>query len=83
MKRQILCPGCTTKFNDTVNGLKFDPEVIATGEQSKFVVGNSLVECRCDLCSVEILPGGACCAVSTFTKSTPYFAWESKYVDRV
>ena len=83
MKRQILCPGCTTEFHDIVSRVRFDPEAMATGEQSKFVVGNSLVECRCDMCDAAILPGGACCAVSTFTKSRPYFAWESKYVDRV
>lgn len=83
MKRQILCCKCTSDYSDIVSSLNSNPEVIATGEKSKFLVGNSKSECICDTCGKKIFINDACCAVSTFTDARPYFGWEEKHINPV
>ena len=83
MKRQILCCSCTSAFADIVSSLNGNPEVLATGEKTKFLVGNSKDECFCDHCGGALFPGDACCAVSTFTNDRPYFGWEEQYINPV
>ena len=83
MKQEILCCSCTSNFAEIVSSLNGKPENRATGEKTKFLVGNSINECNCDHCNKQIFSGDACCAVSTFTDRTPYFGWEDRFIDPI
>jgi hypothetical protein len=83
MKRQILCCSCTSAFADIVSSLNGNLEARVIGEKTKFLVGNLKGVANCDHCRGRILPGGACCAVSTFTDENPYFGWEDRYINPI
>lgn len=51
------------------------------GECVKFVPGLALDDYFCDGCGGAILKGESCVAFSISTKRTPYFAWESEYIE--
>lgn len=76
MKRDILCPSCGED-----NRRLFPVKEPYPGEFVKFVEGTAINHYRCDLCGRNIARNNDCLAFTIFTKTRPYTAWESQYIN--
>ena len=79
MKREICCPECAGKWRDTLGMQR--PGDIGESGALRAKPGIARGNYMCDGCGVEIMQGTAAVAVSLSTESTPYFEWESDYID--
>lgn len=89
MKREICCDECArdwlrTNGIRTTNGTVPESKVfeIAEGETIKQVRGPLTVSVMCDGCNAELPAGTVAVAVSLYSRSIPYFAWEGEFIAR-
>ena len=88
MKREICCDTCARDWLRT-NGIRVGkdgtvPESkvfeIAHGEAIKQVRGPLTVSAMCDGCGADLPRGTVAVAVSLYSHSLPYFAWEDEFI---
>ena len=79
MKRVLVCPTCSATWEHIAK----HPSKEARGAKEKvtIVVGRSKGTYVCDDCNADIDPGDACAAVSVSSPRTPYFQWETEYLE--
>lgn len=89
MKREICCDKCARDWLRT-NGIKVGPDgtvpaskafELAEGETIKQVRGVLLRNGMCDGCGAQLSAGTVGVAVSLYSHSLPYFAWEDEWID--
>jgi hypothetical protein len=88
VKREICCDGCARSWLRT-NGIRVSPDgtvpaskafELADGETIKQVRGPLTQGAMCDGCGTELPVGTVAVAVSLYSRSLPYFAWEDEFI---
>lgn len=88
MKREVCCDQCARDWLRT-NGVRISADgtvpaskafEIADGETIKQVRGPLLKDAMCDGCNARLPAGDVAVAVSLYSHSLPYFAWEDEFI---
>jgi len=76
MKQEILCKNCARETKRIFQSAKPYP-----GEYIRFRDGSALCNFICDGCGKLIIARTRCTAFSMWTRSIPYYNWESGFID--
>ncbi len=80
MKRDIACASCAAEWRRDVVDADTDA-TIYPGEFIKILAGTLSTSCICDGCGADLENGARAFAISLYTASSPYFKWESAFLE--